>query len=469
MPGGGRRGPVGGGIVSGVLSSVFYFVIALGLLITFHEYGHYWMARRMGVKVLRFSIGFGKPLWSVRKGPDQTEYALAAIPLGGYVRMLDEREGEVAPQERHRAFNNQSLGARAAIVTAGPLANFLFAIVAYWLIFVLGVTGLKPVVGEVAPGSPAEAAGFEYGETIVAVGDEPTPTWRHVALAIINSTLDQHAVAVTVESVTGQQRLRRLDISSVAAQLERGNLMELIGFTPAEPKLPPVIGTVEAGGAAAAAGLRPGDRILSVDGQPVEDWEAWVIYVRAHPAATMMVTLRRAGSEVELPLTPATRHDEDGGDYGFIGAGVEVSEAFVQRWQTELKYPPTTALGAALQKTWDISVLTVRMLWGMVAGQVSMSNISGPISIAKYAGSSADAGLVSFLTFLAVVSISLGVLNLLPIPVLDGGHLLFFAIEFIKGSPLTEAAQAAGQQLGMVLLMMLMVVAFYNDIVGIFA
>lgn len=455
--------------MSGVLSSIFFFLIALGLLIAIHEFGHYWVARRLGVKVLKFSIGFGKPLWKTTRGADNTEYALAAIPLGGYVRMLDEREGEVAPHELHRAFNRQPVGKRFAIVVAGPLFNFVLAIAAYWLVFLIGITTIKPVVGEVAPESPAAEAGFASGDQIVAVAGEATPGWQNVALTIIEKTLDEDRVPVEVKDERGERHVRMLRLTDVQKKLERGNLLETLGIEPARPAIPPVIGSLEAGGAGAAAGMKAGDRVVAIDGEPVDDWEAWVAYVRAHPEQTIRTEVVRGGEHLVFSVTPKRRATKDG-DIGYVGAAVAVPEAMdaEQGLTAVVRYSPLAAVGEATAKTWHMSVLTLRMLWGMVAGEVSVSNISGPISIAQYAGYSAQGGIVSFLTFIAIVSISLGVLNLLPVPVLDGGHLLYYIIEWIKGSPVSDAAQAFGQRIGVTALLLLMVVAVYNDVVHLF-
>lgn len=447
-----------------VLSSVFFFVVALGILITVHEFGHYWVARKSGIKVLRFSIGFGKPLWSKTAGPDRTEYVVAAIPLGGYVRMLDEREGEVAPDELHRAFNRQPLNKRFAVVLAGPLFNFLLAIIAYWLIFVVGVTGMKPIVGAVAEDSIAAKGGVQSGDRILAVGDRETPTWEAVVVAMLDDALDSGEVMIRVEPAQGADEARRLiQFDKIPEDLNRGGLLDFIGIRPYRPVIPAIIGKLAPDGAAERAGIEVGDRIVSADGEPIEDWEQWVDYVRARPEQTIAVGIERQAELIKLELTPARVE----GDVGKIGAGVRLRE-MPEELKAKVQYGPSEALLAATVKTWDMSILTLRMLGKMVTGDVSLSNLSGPLSIARYAGYSASIGFISFLTFLAVVSISLGVLNLLPVPMLDGGHLMYYVVEFFKGSPVSEAAQIMGQKIGIALLLGMMLLAFYNDILRFF-
>lgn len=459
-----------------VLSSVFFFIVALGILITIHEFGHYWVARKMGVKVLRFSIGFGKPLWTYRGKADNTEYVIAAIPLGGYVKMLDEREAPVAPHELNRAFNRQPLRSRFAIVFAGPLFNFLLAILVYWAIFIIGISGLKPVVGVVAPNSIAHSSGLRAGDVIVEVDGKITPTWETVVLAMLDRALEQQAVAIKVRQRDQLDVMRNLNLTSITGNdLDQGNLLESIGITPSRPKLPAVLGQLEEGGPAQQAGLQVGDKIIAVDGQPVADWDAWVAYVRPRANQMIHVDIERkqvtgTGEQLErqvFQVRPAAVTTKDG-TIGRIGVGVKVPDELPAELQSILRYSPGEAIIPAVMKTWDMSVLTLRMLYKMITGMLSASNLSGPISIAQYAGSSADAGLVAFLGFLAIVSISLGVLNLLPIPLLDGGHLMYYLIEAVKGSPVSDDAQMLGQRVGIALLGTLMIFAFYNDLARLF-
>ncbi len=447
-----------------VLSSLFFFVVALGILITVHEFGHYWVARKSGIKVLRFSIGFGKPLWSKKAGPDQTEYVVAAIPLGGYVRMLDEREGDVPPDELDRAFNRQSLLIRTAVVIAGPLFNFILAIAAYWLIFVVGVTGMKPIVGQVTDGSIAALGDLQQGDKIVEIGGRKTPTWEVAVVSMLDEALDSGEVVIKVtREDTDLVTERVILFDSIPEDLNRGGLLDFIGIRPYRPIIPAIIGKLAPNGAAERAGIEVDDRIVAADDEVIEDWEQWVDYVRARPEQTIDVDVERQGQLIKLELTPARVE----GDIGKIGAGVLLQE-MPEELKSKVQYGAGEALVNAAGKTWDMSILTLRMLGKMVVGDISLSNLSGPISIARYAGYSASIGFISFLTFLAIVSISLGVLNLLPVPMLDGGHLMYYLVEFIKGSPVSEAAQIIGQKIGVAMLLGLMLLAFYNDILRFF-
>ena len=449
--------------MNGVLVSLLAFILAIGALVTVHEFGHYWVARRLGVKVLRFSIGFGSPLWQRTFGSDRTELVVASIPLGGYVKMLDEREGEVDADELHRAFNRQPLSTRVAVVSAGPVFNFLFAIFVYWVMFVAGVPGLRPIVGEVLTDSHAEQAGIMIGDEILAIDGRPTPTWETAMMALLDAGLaEEPSVELTVRGDDGQERRLQAGLGEDSDLLEKGGVLENFGV--GLWQLPPLVDEIVEGGAAQHAGMQGGDRILSVDGQAISSWNQWVVYVRERPEQTLRLVVLREGEEVALTLVPA-RKLESGRAIGFIGASVQLP-AQEQRdtMRVVVRHGPLAALPAALGKTWEVTTLTLRTLWKMLTGKASVENLSGPISIAQYAGQSATIGLVAFLGFLGIVSVSLGVLNLLPVPILDGGHLLYYLVEFIKGSPVSEAAQLFGQKIGIAMLLALMSVAFYNDI-----
>jgi regulator of sigma E protease len=453
--------------MSGFGTSLLGFVIAISVLVAVHEFGHFWVARRLGIRVLRFSIGFGKPLWRCRFGADNTEFAIAALPLGGYVKMLDEREAPVPEQEAGRAFNRQPLWVRSAVILAGPLFNFLFAIFAYWLMFVSGVPGLRPVVGEVAPHSVAAAAGFQTRDELLSVADRQTPTWDAATLELLDAALARDSVEIRVREADDRQRLLVIDFGAISNALDKGGLLENLGLAVWRPTVPAVIDRLVPGAPAEQAGLLPGDRVLAVDDTAVASWSEWVELVRAHPNQALRIRFERDGEQRELSLVPRAV-EEQGATIGQIGAYVREPEGLRESMRTEVRYGVIESAGKAVVKTWDMSALTVRTLWGMLSGQASVENISGPISIAQYAGYSVSVGLASFLKFLAIVSVSLGILNLLPIPILDGGHLLYNIIEWLRGKPLSEHAQQLGQQLGILLLLMLMSIAFYNDLSRLF-
>ncbi len=446
------------------------FVAAIGVLVTVHEFGHFWVARRLGVKVLKFSIGFGRPLWSTTRGSDQTEYVVAAVPLGGYVKMLDEREGEVAGSELGRAFNRQTIGVRTAIVLAGPVFNFLFAIFAYWLMFVLGVGGARPLIGAVHPDSIAAAAGFETGQEISSVQGRPTATWENAIQAIISSALDRRTVEVEVMGEDARRRTLDLSLGRIEVDdLTQGQFFNAIGFEPLRAKLSPIIGKVEAGGPADLGGLRKGDLVVSADGVPITSWEGWVDHVQAHPEVPMDVRVERDGEMIALRVRP-NREVENGTGrvIGRIQAQLGPQDQELERYFTTVRYGPVESSWRAVMKTYETSALTLRLFWKMLKLEVSLENLSGPISIAQYAGYTAKIGASKFIEFLAIVSISLGILNLLPIPILDGGHLMYYFIELLKGRPVSEEAQFFGQRLGIAMLFGLMGLAFYNDLARLF-
>ncbi len=443
------------------------FIVAVGLLVAVHEFGHFWVARRLGVKVLRFSIGFGRPLWRRQSSPDEPEYVIAAIPLGGYVKMLDEHEGPVPPEEAHRAFNRQSLWVRSAVVVAGPLFNFLFAIAAFWGVLTLGETGLRPIIGDVTPGGVAARAELAVGDEILSINGQVTPTWSLAMQELATASVGQPQLRIVVRDVAGIERQRTIPSSEIGDLAETRDLLGHIGLAPERPAVPPVFGRVIAGEAADQAGLTSGDRIVSADGAPIEDWSGWVRYVQARPGAVIDLVVDRAGERLDIALTPAplARDDEV---IGRIGASNQPVPGLLERYQVTHRMGLAEALPAAVGRTVEYSVLTLKVMWRIVTGQASIHNLSGPITIADAAGKTASIGFVYFLKFLAIVSISLGVLNLLPVPVLDGGHLLYFAIEALKGSPVSEAVMLQGQKIGMALLLGLMSLAFYVDILRAF-
>jgi len=449
-----------------LLLKIVAFIVAIGVLVAVHEFGHFWVARRLGVKVLRFSIGFGRPLWRRQSAPDEPEYVIAAIPLGGYVKMLDEHEGPVAPAELHRAFNRQSLWVRSAVVVAGPLFNFLFAILAFWGVLALGETGIRPMISEVQPETASARAGLAGGDEILSINGQTTPTWSLALQELATGSVGEPQLQILVRDPSGGEHLRIIPSDEVGDLAETADLLSHLGMVPQRPVLPPVFGKVLPGEQAELAGLREGDRILTADGQPMPDWNHWVDYVRARPGVAIDLSIARDGQVREIELTPAP-YAADEAVIGRIGASNQPVPGLIERYQVHYRMGWGEALPAAVARTWEYSVLTLKVIWRVLTGQASIHNLSGPITIADAAGKTAGIGFVYFLKFLAIVSISLGVLNLLPVPVLDGGHLLYFAIEAVKGSPLSDAAMMQGQKIGLVMLLGLMTLAFYVDILRI--
>ncbi|NOR51725.1 MAG: RIP metalloprotease RseP, partial [Gammaproteobacteria bacterium] len=447
------------------LLTIISFIVVLSLLIAVHEYGHFWVARRCGVKVLRFSIGFGHALWRHKGKVDGTEYVIAAIPLGGYVKMLDEREGEVDQSEMHRAFNRQSLSKRFAIVSAGPIANLLFAVFAYWLMFINGVPGLKPIIGDIEAATPVAVAGLHAGDEVISVDGTVTPTWQ----AVIEKLLPRAVLGekVNIKLLRDEQIIEKeLNFTTLNADdVKAENLAKSVGIAPYRPKIRPVIDEVIAGSAAAKAGILHADEIIGIDGGAIDSWQAFVKVIQQNPEQQITLSIQREGGVIQINVIPTSNQDGEGEPYGKIGVSLLIDNEIMSRYRAEWRFGPIDAIGAAVQKSWDIGTLTLRMIGEMIVGRASVDNLSGPITIAKYAKTSADAGLSHLLGFIAVISISLGVLNLLPIPVLDGGHLFFYIIEWIKGGPIPEKIEMIGQQVGMVLLLLLMSVAIYNDLV----
>jgi regulator of sigma E protease len=438
------------------------FALALGILIVVHELGHYLVARAAGVKVLRFSVGFGKPLVARRVGADGTEWAIAAFPLGGYVKMLDEREEPVAARELHRAFNRQTVWKRIAIVSAGPLANLLLAIALYWVLYLYGVQEARPLTGPPPAGSIAEAAGFVEGELVVSANGTPIQTWQELHWELTQFALQK--VPVRLETTNDQREItfRHLDLSRVDGSDLDGDLLGRIGLTLARPKLPAIIGKVAPGSVAERAGLREGDRITAADGKPVSLWTDVVGTIRGAPGRPIKLEWLRDGRSYAETLTP-DETSEKGNRVGRIGIAVRDDPEMRERMLTVVRYGILGGLVKAAEQTWDTAIFSLKVFGRMLMGEVSWRNLSGPVTIADYAGQSAQLGPTYYLRFLAAISISLGVLNLLPIPILDGGHLLYYMVEIIKGGPLSERVMEIGQQVGLALLIMLMAFALYND------
>ncbi len=441
------------------LTNLLAFIAAISILVAVHEYGHYLVGRWVGMKVLRFSIGFGRPVWTRIAGKDRTEYCISAIPLGGYVRFLDSREGPIDAEDEGRAFNQRPIPARVLVLLAGPAFNFIFAIVAYWALLAGGIMVLTPAVGSVTPESYAATAGLSFGDKIVAVGDTDTNDWESTLVAILGEMVSDGRIPLTLESEAGHRRTATIIVGDDRTRLtEPGVLFDGLGFQPWQP--PAIVGEITDGGAAAAAGLAVGDRITAIDTEPVGNFNELRAVVGPRPNQEVAVEYVREG-RTESVNVMLGEHDIDGETRGLLGIALSQSVGDYYELRT---FTPYESLREAATKTWTSTLFTMQMLGRMVTGDVSIKNISGPINIAQFAGDSAQRGIRSFLAFLAVVSISLGVLNLLPIPVLDGGQIVYQLVEMIKGSPMTERAQILGQQAGILALLLLMSFAFYNDI-----
>lgn len=440
------------------------FMLLISILVAVHEYGHYIVGRWSGMKVLRFSIGFGKPIWTRIGKKDNTEFCVSSIPLGGYVRFLDSREGNVEPEDEGRAFDQRPISARIAVLFAGPAFNFMFAIIAYWLLLAGGVMIVKPAVGTVEPNSYADQAGLEFGDMIVRVGDETATQWESTLVAILGEMVDDGRVPMTLEGPDGRERQTVIDVGEDKTRLtEPGVLFDGLGFVPWQP--PAIIADLPEDGAAAGSGLAIGDRITSIAGEPIKNFDDLRVAVQPRPGQEVVIEYVRNGQAAAVDVRIGERVI-DGETYGYLGVGwaTDGGEEYYQR----IVYTPLQSLNAAVEKTWMSTVFTVNMLGRMVTGDVSMKNISGPINIAQIAGDSVERGWRYFVGILAIISISLGVLNLLPVPVLDGGQIVYQLIEGIKGGPLTERTQIIGQQVGIFALLLLMSFAFYNDIARIF-
>ncbi len=445
--------------------NIIGFLLVIGLLVTVHEFGHFWVARRVGVKVLRFSVGFGQPLLK-RTGADGTEYVLAAIPLGGYVKMLDEREAPIDASEQGEAFNQKPLWARNAVILAGPMFNFALAIIAYWFVFVIGATELRPVLGPVIPQSPAAEAGLAEGDELLRIDRVEVDAWDQAVIALLDAAGDE-PIPVHVRRGSGGEATLMLDLAGQRLFDEEGEVLNRIGLTPWQPRIDPVVNQVISDGAAAQAGLQSGDRITAVGDRPIDSWSTLVETIRPLADQTVDITVSRSGQSVTLPVALQGR-GEGASRIGLLGVTPSVPAGLFESMRHEVRYGVFESVPKAIAASWRACTLTIDVLVKMVIGEASVKNLSGPINIAQYAGDSVSLGIIPFLKFLAIVSISLGILNLMPVPVLDGGHLLYNFIEWVRGRPLSESAQGFGQQIGMALLFMLMGLAFYNDLYRLF-
>ncbi len=440
------------------MTTVLAFLLVIFVLVIVHEYGHYLAARLSGVKVLKFSVGFGKPILSKRIGRDGTEWSIGALPLGGYVKMLDEREGEVDAGEAHRAFNRATVWRRMAIVAAGPLANFLLAIAVFWALFIYGIPGIKPVIGEPGQGTPAALAGLRGGDEIVRVDGDSVRTFAELRLGLTEAAAERSKAIL--ELANGERR--EIDFTHLAADRVDGS-GQALGVEPYMPPLSPVVGRIEPGSVAEKSGLKPEDRIVAVDGKPISHWQDFAQYVRSRAGVEIEVQIETGTERRVVRLAPAVA-SENGKQIGRVGIGPKIDPALFESLRTEERHAPLQALGQAAAKTWDTALFSLKMLGRMVLGQVSWRNLSGPVSIADYAGQSAEQGWMSFAGFLAVISIGLGVINLLPVPLLDGGHLMYYLAEVFRGRPVSERFMELGARIGMAIIGALIFLALYNDV-----
>ena len=446
-----------------MLFMIVVTIVTLSILVSFHEFGHYWVARRCGVKVLRFSIGFGKPFWSYTN-KEGVEFALAPIPLGGYVKMLDEREGDVDPDELHRAFNQQPPAKRIAIAAAGPIANFILAIFVYWLVFLQGTVGLVPRIGDVKPDSIASAAGLEAGQEIVAVDGRKVATTEALHLALLDRIGETGELQLTVKAPNSDLALNRsLALQRWLSEAEEPDVLAGLGLELWRPEVQAIVNETLPDGPAAAAGFLSGDKVLEADGLEIRNWADWVDIIQQNPGRSIEITVERNGSLVDLQITPARKVNEEGVALGYAGVSATLPEWPKDMLRTN-EYGVVSAFGAAVDRTQQMTLVTLNAIKKLITGLLSPKNLSGPISIAKVAGASAEYGFVVWLGFLAFFSVNLAVLNLLPIPVLDGGHICYGLFELLTGKPVTEGFQIWANQVGMMLVLAVMVIAVYNDI-----
>ena len=449
-----------------ILISAVSFLVAIAILVGIHEFGHFWVARKLGIKIIRFAIGFGKPIWTYKsKDKDKTEYVLAAIPMGGYVKMLDEREGDVKEEEKHRAFNTQPVWKRFLVVLAGPMFNFFFAIAAFAAIQMIGVESIKPYLGNIQQGTVASEAGFKDRDLVTAINDIETNSMQQVRLTLLNEYLKNPQLDIHVTTDSGSQKTRRLDLTNTLLLADEKDYFSKTGMGFWQPPHTTIINSVLEGRPADKAGLLANDEVVSVDGNNVSTTKYFSEYINANPNKQIDLVVKRNGSNKSLSITPQLM-DIEGQQRVLIGVGLarKFDEKAVEDLFFIKEAPFFEALKSGVVETWDMSVMTLKVMGRLITGEASLKNISGPITIANYAGKSALIGFSAFLTLLAIVSLSLGVLNLLPIPMLDGGHLMYYVIELVKGSPVSERVEAVGMRIGMSVVGVLMVVALYNDI-----
>lgn len=442
------------------------FILTLGILVTVHEYGHFQVARWCGVKVLKFSVGFGKPIWSKKIGSDQTEFIIAAIPLGGYVKMLGEEQfssaENTAGQDMSRAFSQQSVIKRMAIVLAGPFANLLLAVILYWALFMTGTVGIKPFIGNVLENTPAAASQIRSGEMIQKVNGKDVATWQDVRWILLNESLKNGSVEI--QAIDSHQQIHLYQIATTGLNDDDTDvdILQKLGLTVYQPKVPARIGQIVEDSPADSAGLEVGDLVVAINDKEIGDWEALVQEVRLHPAEKLEMVVQRDSKEYRLSITPEAAK-ENGEAVGRIGAGFKAEQAQLDQYFVTQHFTIIEALAKSVEKTWETSIFSLKMLGNMLIGNVSWKGISGPVTIASYAGQSANMGMKVFIGFLALVSISIGVLNLLPIPILDGGHFMYYMVEFFTGKPVSEAVINVGQRVGFFILGWMMVLALYND------
>lgn len=448
--------------------TLFAFLVTLGVLISIHEYGHFQMAKWCDVKVLKFSLGFGRPIFTKKFGADKTEFIFSILPLGGYVKMLDERdltETEkigFSAEDLNRAFNRQSIFKRIAIVSAGPIANLLLAVALYWVLILQGTTGLKPILADVPQDSPASIAKLHQGDLVVKVAGEEIKLWQDIQWVLIRNIFKTPSVVIETIDTQQQKHYQKINLTGITEADLNNDFLAKLGLKPNHPRVDSVIGSIIKDSAAEKAGLHEGDKVIDVDGIPIDDWEKLVEIVQANPDKTLKLNIERSNGKEFINVIP-TSMEKDNKKIGQIGAAVLINEKVMQDYLVTVQSSPLTALSRAIKKTYETASFTLKMLVNMLKGDLSIKSISGPVTIANYAGQSAHLGLNAFLAFLAVISISLGVLNLLPIPVLDGGHLLYYMVELVKGSPVSDQSMEFGQRIGLAILGLLMACALYND------